>query len=77
MRKLPTDRVPARSDWARLSGTWQERIDERIEELRRLRDGMTECIGCGCLSLDRCRYVNPDDRLANRGPGPAAWTRRS
>ena len=76
LAKLPTDRVPARGDWARLSGTWQERIDERIEELRRLRDGMTECIGCGCLSLDRCRYVNPDDRLADRGPGPAAWARR-
>ncbi len=76
LSKLPTDRVPARRDWARLSGTWQERIDERIDELQRLRDGMTECIGCGCLSLDRCRYVNADDRLANRGPGPAAWTRR-
>jgi MerR family transcriptional regulator, redox-sensitive transcriptional activator SoxR len=73
LSKLPTDRVPARRDWARLSGTWQERIDERIEELQRLRDGMTECIGCGCLSLDRCRYANPDDRLARRGPGPAAW----
>jgi MerR family redox-sensitive transcriptional activator SoxR len=76
LAKLPTDRVPGRRDWARLSGTWQERIDERIEELQRLRDGMTECIGCGCLSLDRCRYVTADDRLANRGPGPAAWTRR-
>jgi MerR family transcriptional regulator, redox-sensitive transcriptional activator SoxR len=76
LAKLPTDRVPNRRDWARLSGTWQERIDERIDELRRLRDGMTECIGCGCLSLDRCRFANPDDRLARRGPGPAAWTRR-
>ena len=76
LAKLPTDRVPGRRDWAQLSGTWQDRIDDRIEELQRLRDGMTECIGCGCLSLDKCAYVNPDDRLANRGPGPAAWTRR-
>jgi len=76
LAKLPTDRVPGRRDWAKLSGTWQGRIDDRIEELQRLRDGMTSCIGCGCLSLDRCAYVNPDDRLANRGPGPAAWTRR-
>ena len=77
LSKLPTDRVPARADWARLSGTWQSRIDERIEELQRLRDGMTECIGCGCLSLDKCAYVNPDDRLALRGPGPAAWAPRA
>jgi MerR family redox-sensitive transcriptional activator SoxR len=76
LAKLPTERVPGRRDWAQLSGTWQGRIDDRIEELQRLRDGMTECIGCGCLSLDKCAYVNPDDRLANRGPGPAAWTRR-
>ena len=76
LAKLPTDRVPGRRDWAQLSETWQGRIDDRIEELQRLRDGMTECIGCGCLSLDKCAYVNPDDRLANRGPGPAAWTRR-
>ena len=73
LAKLPTDRVPGRRDWARLSGTWQERIDERIEELQRLRDGMTECIGCGCLSLDRCRLANPGDRAGARGPGPRYW----
>src|SRR5215218_6857868 len=75
LAKLPTDRVPNRRDWAQLSATWQSRIDERIDELQRLRDGLTDCIGCGCLSLDRCRFVNPDDRAARRGPGPAAWTR--
>jgi MerR family transcriptional regulator, redox-sensitive transcriptional activator SoxR len=73
LARLPTDRVPSRRDWAALSGTWQARIDERIAELERLRDGLTGCIGCGCLSLDRCRMVNPDDRLARRGPGPVAW----
>ena len=71
--KLPTDRVPARRDWARLSGTWQTRIDERIAELQRLRAGLTECIGCGCLSLDRCKLANPGDRAASLGAGPRYW----
>jgi MerR family redox-sensitive transcriptional activator SoxR len=74
LAKLPSDRVPNRRDWARLSTTWQGRIDERIAELQRLREGLTECIGCGCLSLDRCQLANPGDRLARRGPGPVAWT---
>jgi MerR family redox-sensitive transcriptional activator SoxR len=77
LAKLPSDRVPNRRDWAKLSETWQARIDARIEELRRLRDGLTDCIGCGCLSLDRCQFVNPGDRLARRGAGPAAWTARA
>src|SRR5689334_15922154 len=76
LAKLPTDRVPGRRDWSRLSGTWQARIDERIEELQRLREGLTECIGCGCLSFDRCKLANPGDRLAARGPGPVAWAPR-
>ena len=54
LAKLPPGRAPTRGDWARLSSTWTERIDERIAELERLRAGLTECIGCGCLSLDRC-----------------------
>jgi len=73
LRKLPGDRVPKRRDWARLSSPWRARIDERIAELERLRDGLTECIGCGCLSLDRCRLANPDDRAARRGAGPRYW----
>ena len=76
LEKLPPDHAPSRRDWSRLSASWTSRIDERIAELQRLRAGLTECIGCGCLSLDRCRFANPDDRLARRGPGPAAWTRR-
>jgi MerR family redox-sensitive transcriptional activator SoxR len=71
--RLPADRAPSRADWARLSGAWSERIDARIAELERLRDGLTDCIGCGCLSLDRCALANPGDRAARLGPGPRLW----
>jgi MerR family transcriptional regulator, redox-sensitive transcriptional activator SoxR len=70
---LPANRVPERSDWARLSASWTKRIRERIAELERMEAGLAECIGCGCLSLDRCRFANPGDRAARRGPGPRAW----
>jgi len=73
LAKLPGDRVPKRRDWSRLSSSWTERIDERIAELERLKRGLTECIGCGCLSLDRCRLANPDDRAGLNGPGPRYW----
>lgn len=73
LAKLPADRAPTRRDWARLSSGWSGRIDERIAELERLKEGLTECIGCGCLSLDRCRLANPGDRAAARGPGPRYW----
>jgi MerR family redox-sensitive transcriptional activator SoxR len=73
LAKLPPDRVPRRRDWARLSQGWSDRIDERIAELERLKLGLTECIGCGCLSLDRCRLANPDDRAARAGQGPRFW----
>ena len=73
LSKLPPDRVPTRHDWSRLSSEWRSRIDERIAELERLRTGLTECIGCGCLSLDRCHLANPEDRAASRGPGPRYW----
>lgn len=73
LSKLPSDGPPSRRDWTRLSASWTERIDARIAELERLRSGLTECIGCGCLSLDRCRLANPNDRV--RGPGPVAWNR--
>jgi MerR family transcriptional regulator, redox-sensitive transcriptional activator SoxR len=71
--KLPPDRAPTRRDWDRLSRGWRARIDERIAELERLKRGLTECIGCGCLSLDRCRLANPRDRAAALGPGPRYW----
>ncbi|MEJ7824078.1 MAG: redox-sensitive transcriptional activator SoxR [Solirubrobacteraceae bacterium] len=73
LEKLPDNRVPSRRDWSRLSATWTARIDERIAELERLKLGLTECIGCGCLSLDRCKLTNPGDRVAGLGPGPAYW----
>ena len=73
LAKLPPDRAPNRRDWSRLSGQWTSRIDERIAELERLKSGLTECIGCGCLSLDRCALANPDDRAGGRGPGPRYW----
>ena len=73
LAKLPPNRAPNRRDWARLSSRWSARIDERIAELERLKLGLTECIGCGCLSLDRCRLANPGDRAAARGPGPRYW----
>jgi MerR family redox-sensitive transcriptional activator SoxR len=73
LAKLPPDRAPTRADWARLSGGWTARIDQRIAELQRLRAGLTECIGCGCLSLDRCQLANPGDRVGARGPGPRFW----
>ena len=73
LAKLPSDRIPAREDWARLSGAWTQRIDQRIAELRRLRAGLTECIGCGCLSIDRCSLANPADRARHNGQGPRYW----
>jgi MerR family redox-sensitive transcriptional activator SoxR len=73
LNRLPANRVPERSDWARLSRGWTSRIDERISELERLRAGLAECIGCGCLSLDRCQFANPGDRAARRGAGPRFW----
>jgi MerR family transcriptional regulator, redox-sensitive transcriptional activator SoxR len=73
LAKLPGDHAPTRRDWARLSGTWTARVDSRIAELERLKAGLTECIGCGCLSLDRCRLANPGDRAGGRGPGPRYW----
>lgn len=73
LAKLPGDHAPTRRDWSRLSGAWTSRIDDRIAELERLKAGLTDCIGCGCLSLDRCQLANPGDRAASAGPGPRYW----
>jgi MerR family redox-sensitive transcriptional activator SoxR len=73
LEKLPPHRAPTRRDWSKLSRKWTSRIDARIAELERLRAGLTECIGCGCLSLDRCRLANPHDRAAAGGPGARYW----
>ena len=66
---LPDNRTPTRGDWARLSRTWRSRLDEQIAALETLRDGLTSCIGCGCLSLGRCALSNPGDEAAQAGPG--------
>jgi MerR family redox-sensitive transcriptional activator SoxR len=73
LAKLPQNRVPDAADWGRLGKAWAARIDARIEELQRLKAGLTSCIGCGCLSLESCAMANPSDRAARRGPGPAVW----
>lgn len=66
---LPQSRTPTRADWTRLSRSWRPRLDEQIERLERLRDDLDGCIGCGCLSLQRCGLFNPDDRAGRQGAG--------
>lgn len=73
LAKLPPDRTPTGEDWAKLSSGWTKRVEERIAELERLKAGLTTCIGCGCLSLDRCYLSNPGDRAGRAGPGPRFW----
>jgi len=67
---LPENRTPNQKDWQRLSNSWRPRIDARISMLERLRDRLSGCIGCGCLSLGVCKLLNPDDLAAKRGAGP-------
>lgn len=67
---LPAERPPTRRDWERLSTAWRAELDARIAQLSRLRDDLSDCIGCGCLSLDRCVLRNPMDILGREGPGP-------
>jgi MerR family transcriptional regulator, redox-sensitive transcriptional activator SoxR len=66
---LPNGRPPNKTDWARLSRSWQTELDARIDALQRLRDRLTSCIGCGCLSLRSCTLYNHDDELATLGAG--------
>jgi MerR family redox-sensitive transcriptional activator SoxR len=70
LASLPDGRTPNRDDWNALSQRWAADLDRRILQLQKLRDGLTDCIGCGCLSIDRCKLRNPGDRLAGEGPGP-------
>ncbi|MGA4959689.1 redox-sensitive transcriptional activator SoxR [Streptomyces lavendulocolor] len=69
LAELPEERTPTREDWARLSETWRAELDERINQLSRLRDHLTDCIGCGCLSLKTCVLSNPDDVIGERIAG--------
>ncbi|GAB3660716.1 redox-sensitive transcriptional activator SoxR [Actinocorallia lasiicapitis] len=69
---LPGERTPNRADWAALSASWETELSTRILLLQQLKDSLTGCIGCGCLSLDRCPLANPGDILGTAGPGPRA-----
>ncbi|MFK4226949.1 redox-sensitive transcriptional activator SoxR [Streptomyces sp. NPDC019890] len=69
LAELPEERTPDRDDWARLSQAWRKELDERINQLGRLRDHLTDCIGCGCLSLETCVLSNPDDIFGERMTG--------
>jgi len=69
-KALPKERTPTAEDWAKMSTRWHAELDDRITKLIRLRDELTGCIGCGCLSLDSCPLYNPNDKLSKQGPGP-------
>ena len=72
LARLPRGRAPSRADWAAISRSWRSRLDEQIEALEKLRDGLESCIGCGCLSLQNCHISNPNDHAARFGPGAVA-----
>jgi MerR family redox-sensitive transcriptional activator SoxR len=69
LASLPENRTPTKADWTRLSARWRSKLEARIALMERLRDELTGCIGCGCLSMQRCNLINPKDRLAERGAG--------
>ena len=73
---LPKNRTPNKQDWEKLSAMWQKDLDNRIDYLQKLRDSLTGCIGCGCLSLKTCPLYNPDDELSVQGPGPVILDRK-
>jgi MerR family redox-sensitive transcriptional activator SoxR len=70
LSSLPAHAAPNRADWARLSANWRADLDDRMAQLKKLRDTLDDCIGCGCLSIDRCRLRNPLDKLGAEGQGP-------
>ncbi|MFT7675270.1 MAG: MerR family redox-sensitive transcriptional activator SoxR [Gammaproteobacteria bacterium] len=70
LEKLPAKRTPTRKDWTRLSATWSKQLDQRISDLQNLRDRLNGCIGCGCLSMQRCSLYNANDEVATQGGGP-------
>jgi len=72
---LPDQRTPTVKDWEKLSTTWQGELNARIAYLQRLRDSLTGCIGCGCLSMKNCPIYNADDKLASAGSGPVLLDR--
>ena len=73
LAKLPENRAPTKRDWARLSSSGVPASITASRSWSASRSGLTECIGCGCLSLERCKLANPNDRAARNGPGPRYW----
>ena len=73
---LPDQRTPTQRDWQKLSSRWRAELNSRIVYLERLRDSMTNCIGCGCLSMKSCPIYNTGDKLAAKGPGPVILDRQ-
>lgn len=73
LASLPDGRTPTKKDWERLSRLWRNELDERIRDLEHLRNDLTGCIGCGCLSLRTCTLQNPSDELGDEGSGPRRW----
>lgn len=70
LQRLPDQRTPTKADWTRLSSRWRAALDQRISDLQALRDRLSGCIGCGCLSLRACQLYNPEDAMSGMGPGP-------
>ncbi|MDQ8032571.1 redox-sensitive transcriptional activator SoxR [Bordetella genomosp. 1] len=73
VRTIDANKSPSQEDWKRMTRDWRARVRQRIEELERLDMELDHCIGCGCLSLKRCRLSNPDDRAGRAGPGARVW----
>ena len=69
-RSLPNERTPTKRDWEKLSRRWRHQLDERISRMQDMRDKLTDCIGCGCLSMQNCSLYNKDDNAASKGTGP-------
>lgn len=74
---LPNGKTPTSDDWRKMSEKWAEKLDRRILLLNRLREELSGCIGCGCLSVERCKLLNPNDRLASEGTGAILFNRLS
>jgi len=70
LSSLPEERTPTKADWDKLARRFSSDIDEKITQLQTLKDSLSGCIGCGCLSLQKCRLYNPDDKIKERGSGP-------
>lgn len=70
LAQLPNSRTPTTDDWQKISTQWHQMLDERINKLVALRDSLSSCIGCGCLSMKKCPLYNPNDMLAKEGSGP-------